>query len=82
MARAYNSEELKLVSEHSPRIHDILSPDEIEELFELFNQALNNKLTPFQLRDLLTKYNIHFTDEQFETLFLKVYSKGFTYISL
>lgn len=59
-------------SEESPRLHDILDSTDIEELHEAFNQANQNKFDPKQLRDLLMKYKIYFTDKQFNSIFLKV----------
>lgn len=56
----------------SAQLHEILSPDDIEELCEIFQQARENKFDPHELRELLGKYNIFFEDDQFEILFLKV----------
>lgn len=61
------------ISNTEQRLHEILSPDDIEELCEIFQQAKDKKFNPHELRELLGKYNIYFDDEQFEILFLKVY---------
>lgn len=60
------------VSKTQQRLHEILLPDDIEELCEIFQQAKDNKFNPHELRELLAKYNIYFDDDDFEILFLKV----------
>lgn len=64
------------------RLHEILSPDDIEELCEIFQQAKDNKFNPHELRELLGKYNIYFDDDQFEILFLKVNHRMHTHFQI
>lgn len=56
----------------SARLHDYLDIDEIDDLYQLFQQVQNKKFNNYEFRELLLKMNIHMTDEEFKTFFLRV----------
>ena len=68
-----DSTELAINQQQSPRLHEQLSAEEIEELYNIFKLAEKAKFTPHEFREILKKFKIYFKDDkQFETLFLKV----------
>lgn len=56
----------------SPRLHEALSPEQIEELYTVFHIAKLNKFSRQDFQDVLKKFNMVLGEEQFNTLFLKV----------
>lgn len=58
------------VREHTPRLNQILGIPDIAQFHENF--VLTNKLQPVQLRQLLAKCGIAFTEQQFLNLFMRI----------
>lgn len=54
----------------TPRLHELLGIQEIEDFRAKFDQ--NQSFSPHELRKLLLKYGVGFTEEQFKTIFLRV----------
>lgn len=57
----------------SPRLHEVLSPEDIEQLNKVFHQTKTaQKFSQHGLRNILNKFKIVFTEEQYKRLFLRV----------
>ena len=56
----------------NPRLHEKLTLQEIESLHEIFLNAKDQKFSPGELRNVLLRFNIHFTDDEYTNLFLKI----------
>lgn len=54
-----------------PKLHRLLSVNDIEELNDYF-KSQEGKLTPAELRKALEKYRIYYTNEDFDVVFLKI----------
>ncbi|XP_063708765.1 WD repeat-containing protein on Y chromosome [Culicoides brevitarsis] len=58
----------------TPQLHKRLTKENIEKLFLHFreNDETNKKMDRCELRDTFEKFNIYYTDDEFENLFLKI----------
>lgn len=54
-----------------PKLHRLLTLNDIEELSDFFSSK-EGKLKPIELKKALETYKIYFTEEDFQTLFLKI----------
>lgn len=59
-----------LPQKDTPRLHDLLAIPDIEHFRGLF--VRNKSFTPLELRQLLLKFRIAFTEDQFTTIFLRI----------
>lgn len=63
-----------LTGKKSPRLHEILTTDEITELYDIFKNAPEEKFSRAELKQAFAKFRIILDKDDFETLFLKVKS--------
>lgn len=79
MSNSADSLFLKL-SDSTPRLHEVLGSAEIEQLHQMFLDK--PKMEPHHLRGVLRQFGMRFSDEQFQTLFLKVIIVSLSYLAI
>lgn len=72
MASSLNELLVSASSTNSLRLQDVLMPQQIEALHQIFKNTPEQKLTREQLHELFDKFLIMINDKDFENLFLKV----------
>lgn len=56
----------------TPKLHKILTKDDIDRLHCIFKSSVEEKFSQTQLRNLLEQFNVYYIDNEFENLFLKI----------
>lgn len=62
----------QIINEETIKLHELLEHEDIEKLYELFKKSKYEKFDAEELREILEKFNIFYTDKEFNVLFLKV----------